>query len=658
MNDILRLVIDKCALVYLDDVIIYSPSRQQHKEDVKRVMDLLNKQKLTVSQRKCKWGQTSLVFLGHTVDGKGISTKPEKVNKIVEWPVPQNITEVRGFLNLCTYYKRFIQSFSAIASPLYKLTEGSPKPGSKIVWENGQQVAFEKSKTALSQTVPLQHATPFAPFVLDTDASGTNIGAVLQQDENAKISKVFNLIEYSKHVKNKDLRPVAFESRELSKTEQNYSAQERELLAISHALKHFRGYVEGSPILVRTNHNSLKYFKTQKQVNRRLARFVDEIEFFNCHIIYQPGKDQLAADALSRKPNTDKDPNPPETQGSLFQLDQDADNTPFNTLLRWQRQLRSGFDPTIIGSGNFRLYNNNLFRIKPHSNDKEALWVPTSEREALSIITEIHEELGHRNKKDLAAVIKGRYWIPNVTKLIAKSFQQCKACQIHKSPSDSLKLPMQTMPRGLPFRKWGMDFVGPLTKTANGNVHIVTTIDYGTGWAYAKPISNTSATNAILLLKEIVKNHGVPEELVTDNDTEFCSKEFSDYLKDIGIEHKKTSPYHPQTNGLVERYHGTLIGSLKKLCSPHDQNLWDEHLNNAVFAYRCSNSQTLKCSPFFMVYGTDVRLPSDSNHLVRLWEEIEENIDIVYQQQYQTVRKLQQQRADIIVCLFRDSEVF
>lgn len=120
-------------------------------------------------------------------------------------------------------------------------------------------------------------------------------------------------------------------------------------------------------------------------------------------------------------------------------------------------------------------------------------------------------------------------------------------------------MPMQSMPRGLPFRKWGMDFVGPLTATANGNVHMVTAINYGTGWACATAIQQTSASNAILLIKGIVKNHGVPEEMVTDNGTEFCLNEFLNHLAYLGVVHKRTSPYHPQTNGLVERVHGTLI---------------------------------------------------------------------------------------------------
>lgn len=239
MNDILRPVIDKCALVYLDDVIIYSPTKDQHRENVKEVMELLNKQKLIVSKRKCKWGKTSLIFLGHTVNGDGIATNPDKISKIIEWPVPSNITEVQGFLNLCTYYKRFIKSFSSIASPIYKLTEGSPKPGTKISWNSDQQKAFDNLKQTLTTTVALSHPVPFAPFVLDTDASGTNIGAVLQQDERARMDADFSLFEYSKTVKISTLRPIAFESRKLSKTEQNYSAQERELLAIVHALRHF-----------------------------------------------------------------------------------------------------------------------------------------------------------------------------------------------------------------------------------------------------------------------------------------------------------------------------------------------------------------------------------------------------------------------------------
>lgn len=276
MNNILAPYIDKFSLVYLDDVIIFPKTKEEHLEHIGKIMEILSKNKLVVSEKKCNWFQTSLLFLGHIVDGSGIRKNPEKVKKITDWLTQENITHVRGFLNLCTYYKRFIQGFSTIASPIYKLTEGSPKPGAKIHWTSDQQSSFEKLKEKLSTTVPLVHPLTFHPFVLDTDASGTNLGAVLQQDVLVEYKQgSFNHQTYARQLKNGNLRPIAYESRKLSKTKQNYSAQERELLAIVHALKHFRGYIEGSPVLFRTHHESLKHFKTQAQVNRRLGRFVD-----------------------------------------------------------------------------------------------------------------------------------------------------------------------------------------------------------------------------------------------------------------------------------------------------------------------------------------------------------------------------------------------
>lgn len=236
---------------------------------------------------------------------------------------------------------------------MYKLTLGSPKPGSKIDWTKDQDKAFKNLKDKLAHTVPLVHPIPFHPFVLDTDASGTNVGAVLQQDTVVEYEQgSLDHQAYTRRVKNGNLRPIAWESRKLSNTEKNYSAQERELLAISHALKHFRGYIEGSPVLVRTDHELLKHFKTQAQVNRRLAGFLDEIEFCDVYIIYWPGKDQLAADSLSRKPDTIHDKNPPETQQALFALESEEKDA-FSTLTKYKRQLLSGFDPKLIGGGTF-----------------------------------------------------------------------------------------------------------------------------------------------------------------------------------------------------------------------------------------------------------------------------------------------------------------
>lgn len=635
MNGILAPFVDKFALVYLDDVIIYSNTEEEHQEHIRKVMSALAKHKLIVSEKKCNWFQKSLLFLGHIVDGDGIRTNPSKVDKIVNWPTPENITHVRGFLNLCTYYKRFIQGFSSIASPIYKLTQGSPKPGSKIQWDEEQQKSFELLKEKPASTVPLVHPLTFHPFVLDTDASGTNIGAVLQQDVVVDYKQgSFNHQAYAKQLKNGNLRPIAYESRKLSKTEQNYSAQERELLAIVHALKHFRGYIEGSPILVRTDHESLKHFKTQAQVNRRLARFVDEVEFFDCYIIYRPGKDQLAADSLSRKPNTTDDEETPETEPALFSISEECQDR-FSELTRQKRQLLSGFDPELIGTGKSWTQNGRMWRREGDQDEGGIQQVICSYGEASSLAQNVHGDLGHRNLKDVLTELQKKYWFPSMGTIFKKLLSICEPCQIHSKPSHQQNLPLKHVPRGKPFMKWGLDFVGPLIKTANGHQFLVTAVDYGTGWAYANPIVSTSASAVILLIKEIIRNHGVPHEIMTDNGSEFLSRELKDYLKNNSIKHSKTSPYHPQANGLVERFHGTLMNALRKACSPYNQNLWDECLNNALFGYRVSFSSSMKCSPYFMVYGTDVRLPSDN----LMMEPLDENIELIYLQRNLDIRK-------------------
>lgn len=471
--------------------------------------------------------------------------------------------------------------------------------------------------------------------MLDTDASGTNLGAVLEQDVVVKYEQgSFNHQEYAKKLKNGNLRPIAYKSRKLSKTEKNYSAQERELLAIVHALKHFRGYIEGSPILVRTDHESLKHFKTQAQVNQRLGRFVDEIEFFDCYIIYRPGKDQLAADSLSRKPNSVEDKEPPEVEPSLFAISKEQGDV-FTELTRQKRQLLSGFNPKLIGNGNFFEKNERIWRKEEGTSQGEVQEIVCSHSEACAMVQSLHEDLGHRNKKDVLIELRKKYWFPAMSRIVKDVLAICQPCQIHSKGSQRQNIPLTHTPRGKPFTKWGFDFVGPLVKTANRNQYLVTAIDYGTGWAYANPIPCTSASATILLLKEIIRNHGVPNEIVTDNGSEFLSREFKDYLELNKIKHNRTPPYHPQTNGLVERFHGTLMNSLRKACSPYNQNLWDEYLNNAIFGYRVSFSASMKSSSYFMVYGADVRLPS--NNL--LMEPSDKNIELIYLQRNLDIRK-------------------
>ena len=270
MNEILRGFIDRCAMVYLDDVIIFSRTEEEHTKNVLDVVRALQMHGLILNEKKCEWGRPSILYLGHIASGDGLRPNPQKVEAILKWPSCSTISEVRRFLNIAGYYRRFIRGFAKMASPLYKLLEGSPRKGSPIFWTEDCESAMKHLKDALTSADLLIHPTPWRLFVIDTDASGDCLGAVLQQTGSAFADSMEGMgagePKERFKFKERDLRPIAFESRRMTPTEQRYSAQEREMLAIVYALQKWRGYVEGSPILIRTDHESLKYFLTQKNL--------------------------------------------------------------------------------------------------------------------------------------------------------------------------------------------------------------------------------------------------------------------------------------------------------------------------------------------------------------------------------------------------------
>ena len=305
MNDILRQYIDCCAMVYLDNVIIFSKTEEEHIQNVLDVTHKLENHGLILNEKKCEWGQSSILYLGHIASGEGLHTNPDKVEAITKWPSCTNISEVCRFLNIAGYYQKFIRGFAKEASPLYKLLEGSLHRGTPIQWDNNCEQAMNKLKVALTSTDLLTHPIPWCLFVIDTDTLGNCPGAVLQQSCSAltTVGEGKGAGEPKEHFKfkEKDLQLIAFESCQMTPTEQRYSAQEQEMLAIVYALHKWRGYIEGSPILVCTDHELLKHFLTQKNLGHRLAQFADDIAHFNVEIIYRPGKHQLVADVLSHR---------------------------------------------------------------------------------------------------------------------------------------------------------------------------------------------------------------------------------------------------------------------------------------------------------------------------------------------------------------------
>jgi hypothetical protein len=268
MNEIFRPYLDDFVIVYLDDILIFSKTEQEHRGHVRIVLETLRQHKLYGNAAKSEFGLSELEYVGHIVSNHGIKVDPKKVAGIKEWPQPETVTAVRSFIGMTSYYRRFIQNFAHIASPLNELTSGNKSKGEKIEWNNACEEAFQTLKSEMINAPILRVYDPTRPVVIETDASQFAIGAaLLQSNEKENI-----------------LRPVAYFSRKLKKAERNYAANERELLAIVKALREWRCYVEGIPITIHTDHKSLTYAQNKKDIPPRLHGWLEELQHFDFKI--------------------------------------------------------------------------------------------------------------------------------------------------------------------------------------------------------------------------------------------------------------------------------------------------------------------------------------------------------------------------------------
>ena len=264
MDRVLRPYLGNFVVVFLDDILIYSRSEEEHLEHLRLVFELLRAHKLYAKESKCEFFKEQVHYLGHIISNKGIMMDPDKVDAIVRWPHPTNLEELQIFLGLAGFYRKFIQDYAKIAVPM---TNQLKDKGRSFTWGEEQQRSFDKLKVAIATAPILAIVDPHKPFVVETDASATAIGAVLIQDG----------------------RPIAFESKKLNRAQQNYSAYERELFAIVHALKKWRHYLYGATFEVLFDHENIKWFTSQRDLKGRKARWAEFLQDFDCTLQYRKG---------------------------------------------------------------------------------------------------------------------------------------------------------------------------------------------------------------------------------------------------------------------------------------------------------------------------------------------------------------------------------
>jgi len=591
-----------CA--YIDDILVYSDDVEQHVQHLQQVFLRLRSVGLLLHPKKCRFAEPSVLYLGHIVSKDGILPDPGKVSAVQQFPIPTTAKTVRQFLGLASYYRRFVPNFSKIAGPLYTLT----KQTVPFQWTTSCQNSFERLKCLLATPPVLAYPDFSLSFVLQTDASGDGLGAVLEQDHNGQS------------------HPVAYASRTISKHEANYSVTELEELAIVWALRHFRAYLLGHKCIMYTDHSPLKAVLAAPHSSGRRARWCDTLAEFDLEIRYKPGRANSNADALSRAPVCLVGAVTVDTL-NVLQVDSSTDCNS-RSIAQSQRDdpelaaricfMETGAVPDddacakqmMLDQSNFTLLEGVLYFIDPHSKQLR-LALPRSVRQ--TILQESHSGAfsGHFAAHGLYKKLARQFWWKHMYSDVYHHCRSCLTCASFNGSGRRHHPPLKPIPVGAPFDRVGIDIMEmPLTQ--DGNRYVVVMMDYLTKWVEACAIPNQSSeTLAKALVDNVICRHGVPKELLSDRGANLLSNLMLDICTLTGMKKINTTAYHPQTDGLVENFNRTLRTMLAKHSRTFGMD-WDRHLQHLLFAYRTRPHDSTNEAPFFMIYGRDARLPTEA----------------------------------------------
>ncbi|KAL0545045.1 hypothetical protein IC582_020183 [Cucumis melo] len=533
MNTIFKPYLRKFVLVFFDDILIYSKDERDHVEHIEKVFLTLRRHALFANKKKCSFAQQKIEYLGHVISGEGVEVDPDKIKAIADWPCPTNVREVRGFLGLTGYYRRFVQHYGSIAAPLTQLLK---KGGFK--WNEEVEEVFLKLKTAML-TVPVLALPTFDhPFEIETDAFGYGVGAVLVQSK----------------------RPIAFYSHTLSMRDRARPVYERELMVVVLSVQRWRPYLLGTKFVVKTDQKSFKLLLEQRVVQPQYQKWVSKLLGYSFEVVYKPGLENKAADALSRKS--------PDIQLSVISAPYLVDLKIIKEEVGRDEKLQKVITTLCEDGGaqdsKYSLKNGFLHYKNRLVISKTSSLIPV-------MLNTFHDSVvgGHscflRTYKRIASEL---YW-EGMKSDVKKHCEACLICQCNKSMA--LSQAGLLVPLEIPHQVWSdisIDFIDGLPKAKGCDV-ILVVVDRFSKYSHFLALKHpyTAKSVADIFVKEIVRLHGFPSSIVSDRDKVFLSHFWNELFRLAGTKLRKSTAYHPQSDGQTEVVNRGLETYLRCFCN-------------------------------------------------------------------------------------------
>ncbi|GJR68749.1 putative reverse transcriptase domain-containing protein [Tanacetum coccineum] len=558
MNRVCKPYLDKFVIVFIDDILIYSKNKKEHEEKLKAILELLKKEELYAKFSKCEFWIPKVQFLGHVIDSQGIHVDPAKIESIKDWASPKTPTEIRQFLGLAGYYRRFIEGFSKMAKPMTKLTQKK----AAFEWGDKQEAAFQTLKHKLCSTPILALPQGAENFIVYCDASHKGLGAILMQNEKV----------------------IAYASRQLKIHEKIYTTYGLELGVVVFPLKIWRHYLYGTKCMVFIDHKSLQYILDQKELNMRQRHWLELLSDYDCEIRYHPGKANVVADALSRKEQI----KPLRVRALVMTISLDLPKQILNA--QTEAQKPENIKNEDVGG----MIRKDLpkEKLEPRADGTLCL----NGRSWLPCYGDLRTVIMHESHKSKYSIHPGS----------DKMYHDMKKAE-HQRPSGLLVQPE------IPQWKWDnitMDFVTKLPKSSQGYDTIWVIVDRLTKSAIFTPMRETDSTEKLarMYIKEVVTRHGIPVSIICDRDPRFSSNFWKSLQRALGTSLDMSTAYHPETDRQSERTIQTLEDMLRA-CVIDFGNGWVKHLPLVEFSYNNSYHASIKAAPFEALYGQKCRSP-------------------------------------------------